>query len=655
MLGGQDMFQIHNDYTDNENPYPSKKLKRQVYGDQRARAKRKTLENITNVVNKTSRTKISKRKRQSKGRNSNVKTSTISKKSVIKERIAPMHSYTVGYDKINPIVEYANTTNSLAHQWHNEIRNILMNTAPTKQLVQYAHVYEPTVKRKYLKVIQSNLLDFYPQWKHIFDHQKCTLDNVTSIENARGVKNLGFGKKNSINYVEVYDLRCKKRYFEHVKMRMFSKFPNWRFVFKNLDPSYIRKERFAVQAYKKTYNHFWNIDEDGTNHIISSPEEAGKTLHTGKDEELHNSMNKIENKLEQCSENSKSTLFHLCKFLLYATTSYLILLQVFTSQKSVVNTLQTSWNQKNVMSKYSNPSLLNKWANDFIRNFKKSVVDKSNSIGSLEKPNTNIVSDVKLIEKKIVPTMRFGENKELLPIPLTPYPSSSTFYFKYDIVIEGFSHKKKNYRIANNIIRRKKNNNDTMFNIQIIANGGGNGNLLVAKSGKSTKHGKHTLKHAKKIMHGKKIGKIKVSERAGSKNSMKMPSLPRERRQFIQSNQKVSLSFSSNVAQDYFAEVGALFAFQVYTKGYIEMHTKICVFVEAAHGTSEFFRQCKAVLRRTSEIQQTLHVSTFELTFDTVGKYTFKALLLHPRHGKLSKVTINDFGVIDGKVITKKK
>ena len=195
MLGGQDMFQIHNDYTDNENPYPSKKLKRQVYGDQRARAKRKTLENITNVVNKTSRTKISKRKRQSKERNSNVNTSIISQKSVKKERIVPIHSYTVGYDKLNPIVEYANTTNSLAHQWHNEIRNILMNTAPTKQLVQYAHVYEPTVKRKYLKVIQSNLLDFYPQWKHIFDHEKCTLDNVTSIENARGVKNIGFGKK----------------------------------------------------------------------------------------------------------------------------------------------------------------------------------------------------------------------------------------------------------------------------------------------------------------------------------------------------------------------------------------------------------------------------------------------------------------------------
>ena len=117
----------------------------------------------------------------------------------------------------------------------------------------------------------------------------------------------------------------------------------------------------------------------------------------------------------------------------------------------------------------------------------------------------------------------------------------------------------------------------------------------------------------------------------------------------------VSLSFSSNVAQDYFAEVGALFAFQVYTKGYIEMHTKICVFVEAAHGTSEFFRQCKAVLRRTSEIQQTLHVSTFELTFDTVGKYTFKALLLHPRNGKLGIVTINNFKVINAKVITKKK
>ena len=90
-----------------------------------------------------------------------------------------------------------------------------------------------------------------------------------------------------------------------------------------------------------------------------------------------------------------------------------------------------------------------------------------------------------------------------------------------------------------------------------------------------------------------KIGKTEVSGRAGSQNALETLSSPRERRQGIQSSQKVSLSFSSNVAQDHVAEVGALFAFQVYTKGYVEMHTKICVFVDAAHGTSELFRQCK--------------------------------------------------------------
>jgi hypothetical protein len=295
-----------------------------------------------------------------------------------------------------------------------------------------------------------------------------------------------------------------------------------------------------------------------------------------------------------------------------------------------------------------------KWAKYFIRNFKKSVVDKSASIGSLEISNTHIVSDIKPGEK-LVPSMRLGESKEVLPILLTPYPSSSTFYFKYNIVIEDFNNKRKSYEIAKNIIRRRKINNDTMSSIQIIANDGGNGNLPVGKSIKSTKHGKHILEHAKRRMQEAKIGKTEVPGRAVSQNALETLSSPRERRQGIQSSQKLSLSFSFNVAQGHVAEVGELFAFQVYTKGYVEMYTKICVFVDAPHGTSELFRQCKDVLRHTSEIQQTLHVSTFEVTFDTVGKYTFKALLLHPRHGKLSKVTINDFGVIDGKVITKKK
>ena len=77
--------------------------------------------------------------------------------------------------------------------------------------------------------------------------------------------------------------------------------------------------------------------------------------------------------------------------------------------------------------------------------------------------------------------MRLGENKELLPIPLTPYPSSSTFYFKYDIVIEGFNNKKKIIELQKILFAEEKINNDTMFNIQIIANDGGNGNLPVGK------------------------------------------------------------------------------------------------------------------------------------------------------------------------------
>ena len=69
-------------------------------------------------------------------------------------------------------------------------------------------------------------------------------------------------------------------------------------------------------------------------------------------------------------------------------------------------------------------------------------MDKSASIGSLEISNTHIVSDIKP-EEKLVPSMRLGENKEVLPILLTPYPSSSTFYFKYNIVIEDLNNKRK--------------------------------------------------------------------------------------------------------------------------------------------------------------------------------------------------------------------
>ena len=75
------MFHIHNDYVEKENPYPSKKLKRQVYGSQRARAKGKTLENITNVVNKNSKRKI-----QGKKINATAKTSTNSHKSIKKKQ-----------------------------------------------------------------------------------------------------------------------------------------------------------------------------------------------------------------------------------------------------------------------------------------------------------------------------------------------------------------------------------------------------------------------------------------------------------------------------------------------------------------------------------------------------------------------------------------
>ena len=101
--------------------------------------------------------------------------------------------------------------------------------------------------------------------------------------------------------------------------------------------------------------------------------------------------------------------------------------------------------------------------------------------------------------------------------------------------------------------------------------------------------------------------------------------------------------------QDHVAEVGTLFAFQVYTKGYVEMHAKVCVFIVSARGSTELSRQCKGVLRHASDIQQTLHVSTFEFTFNAAGKYTFKALLLHPRSGKLSEVSMSNFDVIDKK------
>ena len=110
-------------------------------------------------------------------------------------------------------------------------------------------------------------------------------------------------------------------------------------------------------------------------------------------------------------------------------------------------------------------------------------------------------------------------------------------------------------------------------------------------------------------------------------------------------SKKVMLQFSSNLIAHTMIQSNIIFSFQVHTMAYIEKYSKICVFVEDVNDIGTSVRRCKTPIHNNSDLAKQNHISEFKLKFSIAGIYNMKALLLHPRNGKLGEINLNNVNV----------
>lgn len=98
----------------------------------------------------------------------------------------------------------------------------------SKKKIDYVDVYDARIKKAYYENVKERMLSEFPLWVNVFENRK---DKI--IHEPLSGQNLPvfdrFGVK--INYIEVYDSLCKKAYFEQVRERMLKTFPSWKNVF----------------------------------------------------------------------------------------------------------------------------------------------------------------------------------------------------------------------------------------------------------------------------------------------------------------------------------------------------------------------------------------------------------------------------------------
>ena len=110
----------------------------------------------------------------------------------------------------------------LFQKWFEEAKKkeiySIVSTAPVskgKNLLRYVEVYSHHVKDKYYNSIKSNILSKYPQWRYIFEQKQNEMTYGFDSENSCTpslVSNFR-AMSSTINYVQVYDDRCKRKYY----------------------------------------------------------------------------------------------------------------------------------------------------------------------------------------------------------------------------------------------------------------------------------------------------------------------------------------------------------------------------------------------------------------------------------------------------------
>ena len=262
-------------------------------------------------------------------------------------------------------------------------------------------------------------------------------------------------------------------------------------------------------------------------------------------------------------------------------------------------------------------------------------IDSKNSISiSLKKTNTNIA-----------------------PIRITPYPLSSKFFLKTNIVVETWDYDKDIHidlkKDKTPLDKNSENNGyNNAFDIEIFKNTVKPVGPLNQKTIQKIINLSPISRKFKTIKT--KIDKGNILDISGNTKPNVYKNVASRASKNIKrpKHKKVTISFSPNLLEMKFIQVNSMVTFQTSVKGFVEKYSKTCVFVEDINTKkSGNARSCKSLGDNPSNLSKKNHVSEFKLKFHDAGVYQIKALLLHPRNGKLSEVFLNEITVMNNGVL----
>ena len=661
---------------------------------------------------KTQSIKIQKKKQQlnkkkKKREDKDLKSKKLKKKKKKKKQKQKSNNVLTS-DTINnnhhPVVQYANTTSTIANQWEQEIEVIInMPIVNEEKILCYVQVYDEEVKTKYFNSVSRNLLSIYPQWQYIFEQQYNKNRQNYGNNNILSENFYNHRTRTFINYVNVYDMRCKDQYYQLVKSNMFKKFPQWRSVFSANVSFSVRKKQLALEKYKREFNSFWQDDENDVKHreittsMVKRSDTHNKSITGELITDTSTSIKMTDYKKEfklfwettdesNTSANEENVFKKVKKYQTRATynlktnavadsfqttTLYVILLLIcfFVSPVKFSRNVDDSLfdillhNQNGIKYEAMQEKLevLNSIEPvQLVSHVNQKKI--SNNKEPLQQTTTTTASDRPKIGSTNIALKKqsMDLNKpytKIMPIKLTPYPSSSKFYLKYGVVVETNA---KNIVINNNIEKKISllsprdypsisSNTDT-FDIKITKANVKTNYFDMHKPRKMTKQNFEL----NKIINLSTVSRITMKNTGGKESTttlkttatkpmlnMKQTSKMKTRNK----SKKVMLQFSSNLIAHTMIQSNIIFSFQVHTMAYIEKYSKICVFVEDVNDIGTSVRRCKTPIHNNSDLAKQNHISEFKLKFSIAGIYNMKALLLHPRNGKLGEINLNNVNV----------
>lgn len=681
------MFQIYHDYPNDENinPLNSSRMPKQNMVQEKKQVLRLISNSRKNILitNKMIKNTTQGGKKDAHLSRGNYHEERISKHNLRKHRIITKKQNIHTHLKKNLVVQYAKKPSQVVNKWEKET-DFIISTTPDivkKQTFCYVEVYNEHVKDEYFKSVKSNILSKYPQWKYIFEQNHSARRYEKGIKKNSRLSLLSNCSRFSptINYVQVYDDRCKEKYYKYVKDRMFLKYPSWKSVFgevtctKRKDESkFVAENNSSIKNYKKLFKEFWYDIDNHPNMKVNKKESV--TLNSNYVEKQNTRINTpmyvrfedgIENEQKYVCKTRTNCHVNISMYRYKTSTFYIVAMLVLffitpvNHEKDIINDcLPVDGVTKGRLCMYLNesPSYV------LLKSSKKVQMQHpllQQTTSTTRTPHTQVISkqpfeikgkDMNIINKNSK-SITLNNNTNIVPIQITPYPLSSKLFLKYNIVVETGAHTKdinidyKNINIQLDNYR-KDNGKNNDFDVKIFRN---------AVQQTDTLNEKTIQKIINLSPISKKFESLKTKADKGgsildtpgntkqSENKKVKLRLPRSVREPDLVHNKVTISFSSHFSDLKSIQVNSMVTFQTIVKGFVEKYTKTCVFVEdISTKNSDSARSCKSLATDASILSKQAHLSEFNLKFQLAGVYRIKALLLHPRNGKLSEVFSNE-------------